>query len=190
MPYPNFKVLQPNIQTLRDNSSIGIMEQAAYQSRGGEFAELRAYLISKLLWNADADVDKVIDDFMYGYYGRSGQYVREYFDLLHSQITPKTHIHLGLRPDDKIFSEKFIREADKIFDKAEIVTENNKMKERVEMARLPLMYLKCKRDPVNSKYDGTYARFNKIVEREGITHFAEAGQTHIDAFNEQVINAE
>lgn len=190
MPYPNFKVLQPNIQTLRDNSSIGIMEQAAYQSRGGEFAELRAYVISKLLWNAEADVDKVIDDFMYGYYGRSGQYVREYFDLLHSQITPKTHIHLGLRPDDKIFSDNFVREADKIFDKAEIVAENDKMKERVEMARLPLMYLKCKRYPVNSKYDGTYARFNKIVEREGITHFAEAGQTHIDAFNEQVINAE
>ena len=31
---------------------------------------------------------------------------------------------------------------------------------------------------------------NKIVEREGITHYAEAGQTHIDAFHDQVINAE
>jgi hypothetical protein len=39
-----------NIKTLRDNNSIGIMEQAADQSRGGEFAELRAYVISKLLW--------------------------------------------------------------------------------------------------------------------------------------------
>ncbi len=189
MPYPNFKVLQPNIKTLKENSSIGIMEQAAYQSRGGEFAELRAYVIAKLLWNAEADVDKVINDFMYGYYGRSGQYVREYFDLLHSQITPTTHIHLGLRPDDKIFTDTFVREADKIFDKAEIVADNDEIKERVEMARLPLMYLKCKRYPVNSKYDGTYERFNKIVEREGITHFAEAGKPHIEDFHNAIKNA-
>ena len=189
MPYPNFKVLKPNIQTFRENSSIGIMEQAAYQSRGGEFAELRAYVIAKLLWNAEADVDNVIDDFMYGYYGRSGQYIRKYFDLLHSQITPNTHIHLGLRPDDKIFSDDFVRKADKIFDQAEIVAENDEIKERVEMARLPLMYLKCKRYPVNSKYDGTYERFNKIVEREGITHFAETGKPHIEDFHNAIRNA-
>lgn len=190
MPYPNFNVLQPNIKTFRDNSSIGIMEQAAYQSRGGEFAELRAYVISKLLWDAECDVDEVIDDFMYGYYGRSGQYVREYLDLLNKQVIPDTHIHLGLDPDDKIFSDKFIEEADKMFDNAEIVAGSNEIKKRVEIARLPLMYLKCKRNPVVSKYDGTFERLNKIVEREGITHFAERGKPHKDAFFEQVNNAE
>ena len=189
MPYPNFNVLQSNIKTLRDNSSIGIMEQAAYQSRGGEFAELRAYVISKLLWDAECNVDEVINDFMYGYYGRSGQYVKEYFDLLHAQVRPNTHIHLGLRPDDILFSDKFIIEADKVFNKAEIAAENDEIKKRVEMARLPLMYLKCKRDPVNSKYDGTYKRFNSIVEREGITHFAEAGIPHIEDFHNQINNS-
>ncbi len=189
MPYPNFRVLQPNIKSFIENKSIGIMEQGAYQSRGGEFAELRAYLISKLLWNADCNADEVINDFMYGYYGRSGQFIREYFDLLHNQITPNTHIHLGLRPDDKIFTDNFIRAADEIFDKAELISENDIIRKRVEMARLPLMYLKCKRAPLDSKYDGTYARFNEVVEREGITHFAEAGKAHMDAFHEQVKNA-
>jgi hypothetical protein len=99
-------MLQQNIKTLQQNNSIGIMEQAAYQSRGGEFAELRAYLISKLLWNPDCNVEQVINDFMYGYYGRAGQFVREYFDYLHSRVTPETHIHLGLSPDDKLFSGK------------------------------------------------------------------------------------
>ncbi len=190
MPYPNFNVLQSNIQTFRDNHSIGIMEQAAYQSRGGEFAELRAYVLSRLLWNPECNVDKVIDDFMYGYYGRSGQYVKEYLDLLHAQITPSTHIHLGLKPDDLIFSNDFIREADKLFDTAEIAAENSELKERVEMARLPLMYLKCIRDPINSKYDGTYERFNEIVEREGITHLAESGQPHIEDFHNRIKNAD
>jgi hypothetical protein len=97
---------------------------------------------------------------------------------------------LGLDPNDKIFSDKFIEEADKIFDNAEIVAGSDEIKKRVEMARLPLMYLKCKRNPVISKYDGTFERFNKIVEREGITHFAERGKPHKDAFIEQVNNAE
>lgn len=74
--------------------------------------------------------------------------MREYFNLLHSQVTATTHIHLGLNPKDKIFSEKFINDADKIFDKAEIVVENDEIRKRVEMARLPLMYLKCMRNPV------------------------------------------
>ena len=189
LPYPNFNVLQSNIKTFRDNSSIGIMEQAAYQSRGGEFAELRAYLISKLLWNAECDVDKVVDDFMFGYYGRSGQHVREYLNLLHSQVTPKTHIHLGLRPDDQLFTDKFIREADAIFDEAEKIADNDEVKMRVEMARLPLMYLKCLRDPMNSQYNGTYEKFNEIVKREGITHFAELGKPHVDDFHNRIKNA-
>ena len=33
-----------------------------------------------------------------------------------------------------------------IFDKAEAVADNEEIRQRVEMARLPLMYLKCKRD--------------------------------------------
>lgn len=189
MPYPNFNVLQSNIKSFIVNSSIGVMEQAAYQSRGGEFSELRAYVISKLLWNVESNIDEVIDDFMYGYYGRSGQYIREYLDLLHSQITPETHIHLGLEADDKIFSDQFVLEAEKVFNEAEKVAENKEIKERVELARLPLMYLKCKRYPVNSKYDGTYERFNEIVEREGITHFAEAGLPSIEDFHNQIENA-
>jgi len=190
MPYPNFMVLQPNIKTFIDNNSIGIMEQAAYQSRGGEFAELRSYLISKLLWNSEVNVDDVIDDFLVGFYGRSGQYIRKYLDLLHEQIRPDTHIYLGLNASDKLFTNSFIEEATEIFNKAEIIAENDEIKERVELARLPLMYLKCKRDPVNSKYDGTFERFKSIVLREGITHFAEVGEPHIRAFMKQVDQAE
>ena len=189
MPFPNFNVLQPNIKTFKENNAIGIMEQAAHHSRGSEFAELRAYVIAKLLWDTDCDVDEVLDDFMYGYYERSGQYIREYFDLVQAQVTPDTHFRYGIRPDNKIFSDKFIRDADLIFNKAEIVADNDEIKERVEMARLPLMYLKCRRDPINSKYDGTYNKFNKIVDREGITHFSMGGKPNVDDFHNRIKNA-
>jgi hypothetical protein len=190
MPYPNFRVLKSNIQTLRDNKAIGIMEQAAYQSRGGEFAELRAYVLAKLLWDPECDVDPVINDFMYGYYGRSGQYVAAYFDLLHNRLTPDTHIHLGLTPEDKLFSDEFVRQSEALFDQAETVADNEAIRQRVEMARLPIMYLKCLRTPVQAKADGTYERFNAIVQREGITLYAEAGETHKKSFHMKMDEAQ
>jgi len=186
MPYPNFKVLQPNIQTLRDNNSIGIMEQAAYQSRGGEFSELKAYLISRLLWNPDCDAEKVINDFMYGYYGRAGKFIRQYFDLTQNLVTPQTHIHFGLTPEDKIFSESFVNEASRIFDEALKVADNDEIAGRVEMASLQILYLKCKRTPVLAKYDGSYARFCRIAKREEVKNYAEAGEPNRAAFHRMV----
>lgn len=189
MPYPNIKVLQPNIQTLRENNSIGIMEQAAYQSRGGEFSELKAYLISRLLWNPDCDVEKVISDFMYGYYGRAGKSVREYFDLIQNRVNGRTHIHLGLAPDDKLFSDEFVNKASAIFAEAAKVADNDEVLRRVEMTSLPVLYLKCKRSPVLAKYDGTYEKFCIIAKREGVTHYAEAGEPHRLSFHKSVEGA-
>ena len=187
MPYPNFPVLKPNLQFFRDHNAIGVMEQAAYQSRGGEWSELRMYVLSKLLWNPDRpDVDGIIDDFMYGYYGRSGQYVREYFDLLHAQVTPETHIHLGLEPNDPLFSDGFVERSEAIFDRAENVADNEEIRQRVEMARLPIMYLKCKRQPRIAVQEGTYDRFNAICQREEVRLLAEAGAPHVDAFQAEM----
>ena len=186
MPYPNFRVLAPNMQFFRDHKAIGIMEQASYQSRGGEFAELRAYLLARLLWNPEAQVEPILNDFMHGYYGRAGQHVRAYFDLLHNRLTPETHIHLGLQHDDKLFSDEFVREAESIFDLAEAVADTEAVRQRVELARLPVMYLKCKRSPAIAKRDGTYKRFAEIVKREGITHYAESGEPHKRAFHAEV----
>ncbi len=189
MPYPNFSVLQSNIKTLSENNAIGIMEQAAYQSRGGEFSELKAYLISRLLWNPDCNVENVITDFMYGYYGRAGKFVRQYFDLVQGRINPKTHIHLGLSPDDPIFSENFVNESIKIFEEAEKVADNEELLHRVEMASLPVLYLKCKRTPIFARYDGTYDKFCAIAKREGVNYYAEAGEPQRLSFHKAIESA-
>ena len=195
MPYPNIRVLQPNIRTFRENNAIGIMEQAAYQSRGGEFAELRSYVISRLLWNPDCDVEDVIDDFVYGYYGRAGKYVRQYFDLLYSGITPETHMHIEthnyerLTAQDKMFSDEFVKESCRIFEEAAKVADNDEILHRVELASLPVLYLKCKRTPVIARNDGTYAKFTEIVKREGITRYAEYGEETVNFFHNMVETA-
>lgn len=195
MPYPNILVLQPNIQTFRDNNAIGIMEQGAYQSRGGEFAELRSYVISRLLWNPDCNVEDVIDDFIYGYYGRAGKQVRQYFDLLYSRITPDTHMHIEtanygkLTDQDKIFSDEFVAKSCAIFKEAAKVADDTEILHRVELASLPVLYLKCRRTPVIARNDGTYAKFKAIVKREGITRYAEYGEETVSAFHNRIENA-
>ena len=53
---------------------------------GGEFAELRTYLISKLLWDPYANVDTLINDFLNGYYGAAGKYIRQYIDMMREAL--------------------------------------------------------------------------------------------------------
>jgi hypothetical protein len=183
MPFPNFSVLKPNIQTFCENKAIGIMEQAAYQSRGGEFAELRAYLIAKLLWNPDANPDDVISDFMAGYYGRAGRFIHKYFDLVQGLVTPEKHFQYGITPFDQIYSDDFVKKSIDVLAEAEKVADNNEILHRVEMAELPILYLKCKRMPVMAKIDGSYEKFCKVTDREGISHYAEAGESHRAAFH-------
>ena len=67
-PFPNLRVLQPNIRYFAKNGMTRIFEQGSGKSLS-EFKELRTYLISKLLWNPNENVDSLIDDFLSGYYG-------------------------------------------------------------------------------------------------------------------------
>ena len=44
--------------------------------------------------------------------------------------------------------------------------------------------------PYEAKRDGTYARFTAITEREGVTHYAESGVPHREAFHAGMAAAE
>lgn len=76
-----------------------------------------------------------------------------------------------------------------LFDRAEAVADTESVRRRVELARLPLLYLKCKRSPLVAKQDGSYARLLEIAQREGVSHFAEAGEPHRKAFHSEVESA-
>lgn len=185
-PLPNFATLQPKIKTFQQHKAIGIMEQAAYQSRGGEFAELRSYLLSKILWDPDCNTEEVVNDFLAGYYGRAGASIRRYFDLLQSLVKPDVHFAYGIQPSDEIYSEDFIHRSENIFAEAESVADNVEILHRVELASLPVLYLKCMQAPASAKQDGAYEKFCRIAEREGITHYNEEGEPYRKAFHQKI----
>ncbi|HJP33482.1 MAG TPA: DUF4838 domain-containing protein [Candidatus Latescibacteria bacterium] len=84
-PFPNLRVLQPNLQYFVDNSAVAHFQQGNREI-GGEWAELRAYLIAKLLWNPKVNVEALIDDFLAGYYGAAAPHLRSYIDTQHEAL--------------------------------------------------------------------------------------------------------
>lgn len=83
-PFPNVLALQDNVRFFRTNRVDYLFEQGAYQGRHGDFAELKAWLLAKWMWNPEQPQEPLLQDFFNGYYGAAAPYVRTYFDALHS----------------------------------------------------------------------------------------------------------
>lgn len=143
-PFPNLRTLQPNLQFLHQNGVKAIFEQGN-RDTGGEFCELRAYLLAKLMWNPYQDVDALMDDFLNGYYGPAGTYIRQYIDLMHDTME-KTHATLSIfgRPwdnRDTFLSEEMIARYYALLDKAlEAVKDYPEYQSRVVMVKAQIDY--------------------------------------------------
>ena len=83
MPWPNVYALQGNVQFFRRNNVKALFEQGAYQGRHADFAELKAWLLAKWMWNPDLPMKDLLDDFFAGYYGKAAPFVRDYFEAVH-----------------------------------------------------------------------------------------------------------
>jgi hypothetical protein len=143
-PFPNLRVLQPNIRLFVKNN-IRMMFQQGCGANVGEFGELRTYLIAKLLWNPDRNVDSVMNDFLNGYYGAAGKLIRMYIDTMHDALERSGRpLDIYGYPYDAVASyltPELIHEYTRIFDRAEDQVRNNRtLLERVKNARLPLEF--------------------------------------------------
>ena len=85
-PFPNLHVLQPNLQYFRDHGVKMMFEQATGSDNVTSWMDIRCYMLAKLLWNPDADMDSVMADFYQGYYGGAGRYVKEVIDTMTSAL--------------------------------------------------------------------------------------------------------
>jgi hypothetical protein len=93
LPFPNIPSLRGNLRFFRDNRVVGVFEEGAFQSRHAEFAELKAWLLAKWLWNPELPGEPLLQDFLNGYYGAAAPFVREYIDKLNAQYAaPDRHL--------------------------------------------------------------------------------------------------
>ncbi|MBE6200114.1 MAG: DUF4838 domain-containing protein [Rikenellaceae bacterium] len=169
-PFPNFNVLAPNIKTFIDHNVIGIYEEGQYQSTGGSFADLRTWVLNKLLWNPEQDTMALVDDFIGGYYGAAAPYVKKYFNLCHKQLKDDMVLDIYYVENHPIFSEEFLKRANKLVDKAceAVENESDELKYRVDLVRLQMKYLHLVRKPHEALEDGTYDYFVDFIRRHKI----------------------
>ena len=84
---PNIDIMRDNFQAFKACGLIGLLLEGDHMSETGEFAELRNYLLNRLMWNPDmtkAEFDKIRAEFMEDYYGAAAPYISEYIDLMNS----------------------------------------------------------------------------------------------------------
>ncbi len=143
-PFPNFHVIKPNLKFFMDNNAFQHFQQANSE-QGHEFAELKTYLISKLLWDINASQDSIINEFLQGYYGKASEFIRQYIDTL-QYFGQNSKVFLDIYAPPTNYSKTFLSK-DKIdiyssiFDKAEeAVKADSVYLLRVRTARLPLWF--------------------------------------------------
>lgn len=143
-PFPNFPILQKNIQLFKKHNATMHFSQIA-GSKGGDFAEMRAYMVSKLMWNPYLNTDSLMHSFMNGYYGAAAPYIYQYEKLLEGGLlaskqelwiydSPVTH-------KDGMLNTNCRKRYNELFDQAErAVADDPVLLDRVRQTRLPLQY--------------------------------------------------
>lgn len=143
-PFPNFPILRPNIELFLKHHATMHFSQIG-GSYGGDFSEMRTWVVSKLMWNPAQDTDSLMLRFMRGYYGPAAPYIYQYEKLLEGALlasgqrlwiydSPASH-------KDGMLNAACRKRYNALFDEAERAAAGDSvLLRRVRLARLPLMY--------------------------------------------------
>jgi hypothetical protein len=145
-PFPNLHVLQPNIQLFEKYHVSSVFEQGCHGTYS-ENQELREYLLAKLLWDPNLDVDSLATVFLNGYYGAAGYWIGNYLKTMEKNLIssgqPLWIYGSPVQETNSFLSPDQVKLYDSFFDKAEEAVKNDTIiLKRVYKARLPLMYAK------------------------------------------------
>ncbi len=121
LPFPDFDELAADIPMYKRHGVVGLfMEGAVSQGGGAENAELRSYVMAKLLWDVKADTNKLVNEFLDAYYGKAAQPMRAYFDLTQRQVRMAPnglgrHLWIYDPPSAPYLSDEFLASARELF---------------------------------------------------------------------------
>ena len=135
LPVPNIRSIEPNIRLFVASKARGVFMQGAHNALGAEFADLRNYMISRLLWKPNLSGDRLMDEFLRLHYGKAAAPIRRYIDFLHDNADAKGHVRgcMGTGADYSI-EEPVIRAGLEAFEEAMKLADNDVVRARVEKA--------------------------------------------------------
>lgn len=186
-PFPNFHVIQANMQLFAENNVVGVYEEGNYSAAecDAEFAEYRSFLLARLLWDPYCDLEKESDGFLRAYYGESWQYVKEYIRITCAKTGQGgNHMTIFRSMTDKgvlKLTKNEIAYIDELWVNARSLAENETVYENVERSELSWRYWKgCNKESEFSRLDnasGWKDENRKLYEdfkRLGVTRLRES----------------
>jgi len=120
MPFPDFKEFTADIKTYHQKGVRGIFFQGSGgHGPGSGDADLRAWVMARMLWNPYQDADKLVNEYLHGVYGKAFKPMRAYYDLMHEQVAaPDRHLHVFDKITEEMWPESVVSKMEKLHEQA------------------------------------------------------------------------
>lgn len=138
LPLPDLNAIKRDMPFYVKHHVRGLFAQGDGESPGAESAEIKSWLIAKLLWNDKADFESLYKEFIDGYYGPAAPDMLEYYNLQRKHALSKSvHAHLYAPPDGGHLSPELLGKMNASLVKAEAAAASDPLAaEHVRRARL------------------------------------------------------
>lgn len=146
--YANFGVLQRDVQIFYEHNVKGIYQQGVFyiDESDGEFAEMKTYLLSKLMQDPYLDYDAEMLGYLKGVYGPGGEHLKEFIDIVTAHAVTRTK-HLYLEEDSRFSLPGMmpweIARCDKLWELAKEKAETDEQLAQIERSEICWRYWKC-----------------------------------------------
>lgn len=191
-PFPDYWSFGATVKRLAEYPQVGgYFGQNAYNAAGTEFAELRTWILGRLLWDPTLDPDGLIREFLRGYYGPAAQAIYRYMRLMERSVEQtNTRLVFNISTSSPYLNFDTMRQADELMALAESVVRNDPERRRhVRAVRLGVDYVILKRGPEFERiarlegidwhpdWENRLPRLETEMQVAGLTRYSEGGGT-------------
>ncbi len=166
--FPNFGVLQRNVQIFYENNVKGLYEEGNYyiDNSDAEFAEMRTYILSKLMQNPYLDYEAEMDGYLNGVYGPGGCYIREFIDIITEHaVTDSKHLSIYQSAENTLYNmtDEDVEKCNELWEKAKTVAEDDEQLQQIRRTELSWRYWKA----ANKRGEFSRCQFPYVWMSEG-----------------------
>ncbi|WP_176322545.1 DUF4838 domain-containing protein [Burkholderia vietnamiensis] len=187
-PTPNLYPIGRSIAWLATLQHVdGYFAEGDWQSRGGEFASLRVWLIARLLWTPTADARALVREYCDAYYGAAGPAIVRYIDRMHAALRASGDVLAEQTPlGMSMYTYEFVRDSERDFDAAARAVDGDALHgARVRAARMPVDFVilalrdryaaRAAQDGWDLALGARRARLDAAIQAAGLRQYRQSG---------------
>lgn len=179
--FSNFETMQPTMKYMHDIGITGYIYNCG-DGHSAAFNELRNYLLSKIQWDVDCDVEYHMMDFIKAYYGEdAAPYIKEIIDIQTANTKATAHaFDFDWHYQAGYYPLKSISQLDALWNMALEADVTDEQKFNIEVANLSWEYFK------SNQFIGKYFFLNPLrlkANEDLYDEFKEHGMDKVSSFS-------